>query len=117
MILKVEWGKIDVEELGTFRDAKLYPGFGRTWDWGETDTHHVPGIQSSDVKELIEYGSEFIVLSRGMQLALNTSHETIEFLVELSIPFLIEETNKAVASYNAMAAAGKAVGGLFHSTC
>jgi len=116
-VRNIEWGKIEIEGLGAFRDVKLYPGGGRAWDWGETDTHHVPGIQPSDIQELIDNGSEFIVLSRGMQLVLQTCPETIEKLNELSIPFVVEETSKAVASYNAMVSEGKAVGGLFHSTC
>ena len=116
-ITKVSWGRIIVDNLGTFRDVKLYPGGGRKWDWRETDTHHVPGIQPSDIQELLDNGSEFIILSCGMQLALQTCPETIEKLNELSMPFVIEETSKAVASYNAMVADGKAVGGLFHSTC
>lgn len=116
-IEKISWGKIIVEDLGVFRDAKLYPGGGRKWDWRETDTHHTPGIQPADVQELIDNGSEFIVLSRGMELALQTCPETVEKLDELSIPHVIEETKKAVETYNSKVAAGIAVGGLFHSTC
>jgi hypothetical protein len=116
-IVLVEWGKIEVDGLGTFRDVKLYPGGRRDWDWRETDTHHVPGIQPSDIQELLDHGSEFIVLSRGMQLVLQTCPETIEKLNELSIPYVIEETNAAVATYNRLLTEGKAVGGLFHSTC
>lgn len=116
-ITSIEWGKIEVDGLGTFRDVKLYPGGGRAWDWRETDTHHVPGIQPSDVQELLDNGCEFIVLSRGMQLVLQTCPETIEKLNKLSIPHVIEETNAAVATYNRLVTEGKAVGGLFHSTC
>lgn len=116
-IASIEWGKIEVDGLGTFRDVKLYPGGGREWDWRETDTHHVPGIQPTDIQELLDNGSEFVVLSRGMHLVLQTCPETIEKLNELSIPHVIEETNAAVATYNRLVNEGKAVGGLFHSTC
>ena len=113
----IEWGKIVVDGLGSFRDVKLYPGGGRTWDWTETDTHHVPGIQTSDVQELLDHGSEIIVLSRGMQLVLQTSPETIALLNKLQTPFVIEETKQAVATYNRLVTEGKRVGALFHSTC
>ena len=116
-ILHIEWGSVTVDNLGTFRDVKLFPGGGRAWDWRETDTHHVPGIQPTDVQELLDHGSEFIVLSRGMHLVLQTCPETLERLDERSIPYVVEETKKAVEIYNKMVEEGKAVGGLFHSTC
>ena len=100
-----------------FHDAKLYPGGGREWDWRETNTHHVPGIQPADVQELIDKQCEVIVLTRGMQLVLQTCPATLELLKDLSITMFLEETNAAVATYNRLVLEGKAVGGLFHSTC
>ena len=116
-IVGIEWGKIEVDGLGAFRDAKLYPGGGHAWDWRETNTHHVPGIQPTDVQELIDNQCEVIVLTRGMQLVLQTCPETLEHLRDLSIETFVEETNAAVVTYNKLVAEGKAVGGLFHSTC
>ncbi len=116
-ILGIEWGKIRVEGLDVGKDVKLYPGGGRGWDWRETGTRHVPGIQPADVEELLEHGSEVVVLSRGMELALQTCPETLEFLKERSITAIVEETNAAVETYNRLVAEGKAVGGLFHVTC
>jgi hypothetical protein len=107
---------MEVEGLGTGRDFKLYPGGGREWDWTETDTHHVPGIQPADVLELLEHGSKVVVLSRGMQLVLQTCPETLQMLRERGIPVHVEETKAAVALYNKLAET-EAVGGLFHSTC
>ena len=116
-ITHIFWGRMKVDGVGTGKDFKLYPGGGRTWDWNETNTHHVPGIQPADVEELLAHGTEIVVLSRGMELALQTAPETIELLRQRRIPFHIEETNAAVALYNELADAGKHVGGLFHSTC
>jgi hypothetical protein len=107
---------MDVEGLGSGIDFKLYPGGGRAWDWRETNTHHVPGIQSEDVAELLEHGSKVIILTRGMHLVLQTCPQTIRFLEEKGIPFHIEETNTAVEIYNKLAET-QSVGGLFHSTC
>ena len=71
-ITHVSWGRLDAEGLGSAKNLKLYPGGGRVWDWGETNTHHVPGIQPADVEDLLQNGSRVVVLSRGMQLALQT---------------------------------------------
>lgn len=113
----IEWGKMRIEGVGAGRDFKLYPGGGREWDWTETNTHHVPGIQVADIQELIEHGSEIIVLSRGMQLVLQTCPEAIEFLRNAGLDVHVEETTAAVSLYNRLASEGLAVGGLFHSTC
>jgi hypothetical protein len=116
-IVAASWGHMEVEGLGAGRDFKLYPGGGREWDWRETDTHHVPGIQPADVEELIANGSSVVILSRGMHLALQTAPETIELLKQRGVPFHIEETKVAVTLYNRLADGGQQVGGLFHSTC
>jgi len=112
----ISWGRMEVEGLGTGKDFKLYPGGGREWDWNETGTRHVPGIQPADVVELLDRGSEVIVLTRGMELVLQTCPETLELLRARGIPVHVEETRAAVALYNELAE-DKAVGGLFHSTC
>lgn len=113
----LSWGRMEVDGVGTGKDFKLWPGGGREWDWGETGTHHVPGIQPSDVHELLENGSQAIVLSRGMLLMLRTSKETLELLKKKQITVHTAETRKAAKIYNKLALGGKAVGGLFHSTC
>jgi hypothetical protein len=115
-ITHLSWGCMEVEGLGDGRDFKLYPGGGREWDWAETGTHHVPGIQSSDVQELLDHGSRIIILSRGMQLALQTCPETLKMLRARGVACYVEETKAAVDLYNRLAASD-AVGGLFHSTC
>jgi hypothetical protein len=116
-ILDIEWGGIEVEDLGHGRDMKLWPGGGRDWDWRETGTHHAPGIQIADVQELLDHGSEIVVLSRGMQLRLQTCEETLDFLEERKVTCRIAETRVAVRIYNDLSARGERVGGLFHSTC
>jgi hypothetical protein len=116
LIAHIAWGEMEIEGLGAGRDFKLYPGGGRAWDWTETGTHHIPGIQPSDVQELLDHGSRVVVLSRGMQLALQTCPETLQMLRERGIAYHVEETRAAVDLYNRLAKE-EAVGGLFHSTC
>jgi hypothetical protein len=48
-ITHLVWGEMEVEGLDPARDMKIWPGGGRPWDWLETGTHHVPGIQVADV--------------------------------------------------------------------
>ena len=116
-IVSASWGSMLIEDVGAGKDLKLWPGGGREWDWSETGTHHVPGIQAADVQELLDHGSEVVVLSRGMQLRLQTCRETLALLESRGIDVHVAETAQAVKIYNELAAAGAAVGGLFHSTC
>jgi len=107
---------MEVEGVGSGKDFKLYPGGGRPWDWGETGTRHVPGIQAADVSELLERGSRVVVLSRGMERALQVSSEALRFLAERGVIVHVEETRAAAELYNRLADR-EPVGGLFHSTC
>ena len=113
----LDWGHIRVVGIGGGKDFKLWPGGGRPWDWSETGTSHRPGIQPVDIEELIDNGCRVIVLSRGMQLRLQTCPETLELLQNRGIRVIVAETREAVETYNRLAAEGEAVGGLFHSTC
>ena len=45
-----------------------------------TGTDHVPGIQPSDVEELLEHGAKVVVLSKGIYQRLQTCSETLEML-------------------------------------
>ena len=115
-IERLSWGRIEVAGHGCFRDAKLFPGGAREWDWHETGTSHSPGIQPTDVAELLEHGAQVVVLSRGMLTRLRVGRETLHDLEARGIPAHVLPTQKAVALYNELAEA-QPVGGLFHSTC
>jgi len=117
IINHISWGQMEVSDIGTGKDFKLWPGGGRAWDWRETDTHHVPGIQPADIRELLKNGSRTIVLSRGMLLKLKTAPETLELLASMNINIHVAETKEAAEIYNNLASNGEPVGGLFHSTC
>ena len=114
---QISWGRMQVAGIGVGKDFKLWPGGGREWDWRETGTHHVPGIQPTDVEELLDNGSRTIVLSRGMLLALHTCPETLELLKNKHVQVHVAETKVATEIYNDLVVKGEAVGGLFHSTC
>jgi hypothetical protein len=113
---RIIWGQVEVEGHRPFKDAKLFPGGAREWDWRETGTHHVPGIQPADVEELLEHGATVVVLSKGMHERLRVCPETLKILGEKRIDVHILETKEAARRYNELRDKNQ-VGGLFHSTC
>ena len=118
----VSWGKIRVrgeagDALASYKDAKVFPGGSRAWDWKETGTSHDPGIQPADVEELIDHGARVVVLARGMNRRLKVQDSTLRRLEEEGIETRVEETKEAVRVYNDIQAEGTPVGGLFHTTC
>jgi hypothetical protein len=115
-IERVSWGRIVVARHGAFKDAKLFPGGAREWDWSETGTRHSPGIQPADVEELLEHGARVVILSRGMLTRLRVDPETLQELEARGVTAHVLPTKKAVALYNDLAGE-QPVGGLFHSTC
>lgn len=111
------WGRLEVEgAAGAYKDAKLFPGGSREWDWTETGTGHVPGVQPADVEELVEHGAEVVVLSRGRLRALRVPEETREWLRERGVEVHVDATEAAIRRYNELAGE-RPVGALIHSTC
>jgi hypothetical protein len=115
-ILECRWGRLRIDGHGTVKDAKLYPGGARAWDWRETGTRHDPGIQPADVAELVEHGAEVVVLSTGVWQMLKVCPETLRALESQGVSVQVLPTPEAVASYNHLAES-RAVGALIHSTC
>jgi len=115
-ITALAWGRIEVEGVGKFRDAKVFPGGAREWDWNETGTAHKPGIQPADVAELLDHGATTIVLSRGMLNWLHVSPQTLRWLAERGVRTHVLPTAEAVEQYNRLRDREK-VAGLFHTTC
>ena len=115
-IQHASWGRIVLSDGRTFKDAKLFPGGAREWDWNETGTRHVPGIQVSDILELVDNGVRSVVLSRGFDERLQVCPETLDLLRSRSFAVRVHATGEAVEVYNALRRTTH-VGGLFHSTC
>lgn len=115
-IARSSWGRIELEDGRSFKDAKLWPGGGREWDWNETGTGHTPGIQPADVDELLEHGAEIVILTRGRVRALRVPDETVERVESAGAEAVVLSTGDAIERYNELRE-DRAVGGLFHSTC
>lgn len=114
---RLSWGRVEVEGYPPFRDAKVFPGGARAWDWSETGTRHEPGIQPSDVQDLIDRGAKTVVLSKGVWERLQVCPETLELLANKGIEVEVLQTEAAVKRFNELRETAAPVGGLFHSTC
>jgi hypothetical protein len=115
-IVRLAWGSIEIEGFGKFRDAKIYPGGAREWDWRETGTRHVPGIQPADVEELLVHEPTSIVLSQGMLKQLKACPETLDLLARRGVRCHVLPTAEAVDLFNRRRDQER-IAGLFHTTC
>lgn len=115
-ITSFSWGHLEISDGNTYKDAKLYPGGSAEWDWNETGTRHVPGIQPEDLKTLLDNDCEIVILSKGVNERLQTKDETIEMLEKKNMEYRILQTEEAISEYNELAET-KPVGALIHSTC
>jgi len=114
-VTDLAWGRLEVDG-STFKDAKLFPGGARAWDWNETGTNHEPGIQPADVEELLERGATTVVLSKGFHERLGVTPETLRMLEERGVSAHVRQTEEAIRLYNELRETEK-VGALIHSTC
>ena len=111
------WGRLEVEGVdGHFKDAKLFPGGAREWDWRETGTNHEPGIQPADVEELLEHGATAVVLSKGFDERLRVTRDALRMLEDRGVSAHVRQTEEAIRLYNELSETER-VGALIHSTC
>ena len=116
-VTHLSWGRLEVEGVdGPFKDAKLFPGGARVWDWRETGTSHDPGIQPADVEELLERGATAVVLSKGFDERLGVTGEALRVLEERGVSAHVRQTEEAIRLYNELRETER-VGALIHSTC
>jgi len=115
-ITKLSWGKIEIDGNQEFKDVKLFPGGCREWNWRETGTEHSPGIQYSDVQELLDNGANTVILSRGVLGRLKVQKKVVEKLESEGMIVNIIKTNEAVKLYNKLLRTKK-VRSLIHTTC
>ena len=116
-VTHISWGRLEVEGVdGPFKDAKLFPGGARAWDWNESGTNHEPGIQPADLEELLEHGATAVVLSKGFNERLRVTEDTLRMLEERDVSTHVRETGEAIELYNELRETER-VGALIHSTC
>jgi hypothetical protein len=117
-VAALEWGALEVEgRHGRYKDAKLWPGGSREWDWNETGTRHVPGVQLADLEEILAHGARSVVIGRGMHGRLEVSAETRAALAERGVLVHAAPTPEAVETYHRLRDEAPEVGALIHTTC
>ncbi len=125
LITSIAWGKICVQETSGFnkvydattsKDCKLSPKGSKPWDWSLTNMHHSPGIQPTDVKELLD-DADIFILSRGMDLVLQVPPATVTYLESNGKVVHVLQSQEAVTLYNDLVKKGERVAALIHSTC
>lgn len=114
-IKNLSWGKVETTD-GTFKDVKISQSGAEEWNWNETGTHHTPGIQPEDVKDLVDK-VDIIILSSGQEERLQVMDKTIEYIESKGVEVERYETKKAVDRYNELVEKNESVGALIHSTC
>ena len=115
-ITKLAWGKIEIDGNKVFKDVKLFPGGCREWNWQETGTNHSPGIQYSDIQELLDNSVKVVILSKGVLGRLKVQKGVVEMLKSAGIKVYVLKTRGAVKLYNELSKSKK-VGALIHTTC
>jgi hypothetical protein len=116
-VTHLSWGRLEVEGVdGPFKDAKLFPGGAREWDWRETGTNHEPGIQPADLEELLEHGATAVVLSKGFNERLRVTRDALQMLEDRGVSAHVRQTEEAIRLYNELVESER-VGALIHSTC
>jgi hypothetical protein len=116
-VTHLSWGRIEVEgRHHSFKDAKLYPGGAREWNWRETGTEHSPGIQPADVEELLAHEVDVVVLATGVYQRLGVRPETLRVLANHQVDVHVLGTPQAVELYNELQSERR-VGALIHTTC
>ena len=124
-VSKFSWDHTEVTDkhnkTRTYHDCKIWSCgdvFGsKEWDWRLTDTHHKPGVQIADAEELLNYGIDILILSRGVRLVLQVPDATIDYFRERGLTVYVLQSQTAVDKFNELSEAGKKVGLLLHSTC
>jgi hypothetical protein len=115
-IASFRWGQIVDARGRVYKDARLFPGGVEEWDWGKTGTRHDPGIQTSDLADLLTAKPDVVILSRGIDLVLQVPQATIDFARAHAPTVLVLQSEAAVEEYNRRIA-GERVVALIHSTC
>ncbi len=122
--LSVEWGRI-VDFEGKVWDKKEKDVMLRgkkavVWNWKVTGMSHIPGVRPGDITDFIQSPNlpKTVIFSRGFELALEITNETLFFCARNGIKVELAQTTEAVERYNELVETmGDDLVGFIHSTC
>ena len=138
-IIKDGWGFIHIEwgrDSHQFKDAVIYPGEANRWNWAwdQSDSmHHHPGVRAKDVNHFLsqmqpEAMPDVAIISRGRGhggglenpgpgiLEIGSDVETVLREQGIKEVYMLK-TAAAIEKYKELAAQGKTIFALIHTTC
>lgn len=107
-IASISWGHMKVKGCtATYKDCKVWPGGSRAWDWRETGTDHVPGVQPADLEEILKKGVEILVIGRGMSEVLQVPSSTLDYVKQKGVDVKVFQTERPSRSTTAWLGGGR----------
>jgi hypothetical protein len=82
--------------------------------WWRKEGHRV---QIDDIREILNYKPETVIFGTGANGRMRVDRKVEDLLREMGIDVIVEETEKAVRTYNRMLKEGKRVVLAAHLTC
>jgi len=107
------FGSITVNGMNYTSDVIVYPDEVSP-NWWRSEGHM---LSIDDLKEVLDYHPEVIVIGKGASGAMQVPDEVIDQLEEEKIEVVCENTDKACQTFNRMLNQGKRAVGAFHLTC
>lgn len=113
LIEKYSFGSINIEGIIYKKDVIIFPE--RIYSpWWREKGH---SLSISDLKEVISYNPEMLIIGTGAYGVMDVPNSTIEFLQDKGIEVKIYKTKDAVNSFNKEIKEGKNVVACLHLTC
>lgn len=110
MIESYDFGRIVIDGRTYTSDVIIFPD--RVMDnWWRKDGHN---LDIEDLKEVIEFGPETLVVGTGYSGIMKVKDETREFLESKGIKVIVKKTGEACDILNSL---GTNCVGAFHLTC
>ena len=111
---------IDSNKFGYFRigkdefksDIKIVNDKVKIWNYVK---HHQ--VMPEDVKELAEASPEIIIFGTGHTGLCKIQPETLKYLDDKNIKYLIKDTAQACSDFNRLASSKRKVFAILHATC
>lgn len=112
MIESYEFGKIVIKGEKYTADLIIYPDRIEP-DWWRKSSHE---LRLEDVKTVVKEKPDTIIVGTGYNAVMKVLPETEDYILSKGIRLIVEDTKKAVKTYNEFSPKEKVVA-LFHLTC
>lgn len=112
MIESYEFGKMVINGEKYTADLIIYPDRIEP-DWWRKSGHE---LRLEDVKPVVKEKPDTIIVGTGFNAVMKVLPETEDYILSKGIRLIVEDTKKAVKTYNELSTQEKVVA-LFHLTC